>query len=78
MNTSATLQFGILVLITVGIVSCSRPPQQAHFPERVFRSSWSMPAKDLNRLIVNIAAIRLGDDLKKVVDIVGIPDHDYS
>jgi hypothetical protein len=76
LKVSAMSPLGFL-LIVVGIISCTTPAE-THFPERIFSGPWSMSTQDLERLRKNVDQIALDDDISHVVDVLGVPDLDYT
>ena len=74
------MQLGAMMLICMIALSCasskrsdSVPP---HFPERQFTAPWSMDALTLERFKANVNTIDVGDDLTRVVKLLGPPDAD--
>jgi hypothetical protein len=68
---------GFLALAIIDI-TCCKEHKATHFPERTFTGPWSMDAKHLERLRINVNAVNLGDDIRHVVDTVGVPDADHT
>jgi hypothetical protein len=75
-------RFGAVILMITIIAECSSSKKRIESPpvfaERVFSGPWSMDDRSLQRLVKNVNALSLGDDIRKVVDQAGIPDRDYT
>jgi outer membrane protein assembly factor BamE (lipoprotein component of BamABCDE complex) len=77
MKTNAILQVGGTALM-IAVAACHSSSSPAQFPERIFHSSWSMDAKDLERFVVNVNAVSMGDSMEHVIAVLGTPDLDQT
>ena len=75
------LTFGTCVLfLVVAACSCRRDTVDSipRFPERQFTNSWSMDQSALERFKGHVNQILVGDDITRLINVVGLPDKDET
>jgi hypothetical protein len=80
MDSRVVVRFAGMLLAFVFAASCSSSKKRVDtppdFPERVFSGPWAMETTTLERFKTNVEAINMGDDVTRVIALLGPPDAD--